>query len=262
MSTQDGKWWQKAWNPIHVKGGGWYCTKCSPGCKNCWCYSYNKRFGNGASFDDLDFDSDFFPGFELDQRILEAPFHWRKPQVIATCWLGDIFHEQIPISFVDEILEVIRQAKQHAFLVLTKRPQNFSGCDFKNLWLGLSISIQQEANEKIPILLQTPAVHRYVNLEPMLEGIDLTNIGITVESDYRGLHDLDWVLLGAESGPGRRPMKLEWARNIAQQCKAAGIPLWVKQIDINGKVSKKMEEWEPDLRVRGSGRGNIGAAMP
>lgn len=209
------------------------------------------RFGNGTPFNCL-----MYPvGFELDQRILEQPLHWRKPQVIATQWLGDLFHEQIPITFVDEILEIIRKAKQHTFLVLTKRPQNFSGSDIKNLWLGVSISTQKEADEKIPILLQTPAAHRYINLEPMLEEINLDFN--KEEPDNNGCyedrrHGINWVLMGTESGPGRRPMRSEWARSIAGQCKAADVKLRIKQLDINGKVSKKMNEWPEDLRIRES----------
>lgn len=122
-----------------------------------------------------------------------------------------------------------------------------------NVWLGLSISTQKEADEKIPILLRTPAAHRFVNIEPCLEEIDLDLN--KEEPDNNGCyedrrHSIDWILLGAESGTGRRPMKLEWARSIVDQCKAAGIKLWVKQLDINGKVSKNMNEWEPDLRIR------------
>lgn len=85
MSKQDGKFWQKAWNPLHVKGGGFFCTKTSPGCQLCWSEALNKRFGNGLPFDNRQVE------FELDQRILEAPLHWKKPRVIAIFWLGDLF---------------------------------------------------------------------------------------------------------------------------------------------------------------------------
>ena len=270
MSTQDGKWWSRSWNPLRVKGGGWYCTKISPGCSRCWSEAYNKRFGNGLPFDTREVE------FVLDQRILKAPLRWKKPRVISVQWLGDLFHEQIPPELVDDIRRIIYLAKQHIFLVLTKRPAQmawFMSLHYgqfdaghinspNNLWLGVSISTQQEANEKIPILLQTPAAHRFVNIEPMLEEINfgyITNpaIGPTqnVLGDKYAVYQnneniINWVLLGCESGPGRRPMKLEWARSIAQQCRAAGVNLWIKQLDINGKVSKDMNDWPEDLRVR------------
>jgi protein gp37 len=292
MSTQDGRWWSQAWNPIHVKGGGWHCTKISPGCAHCWAEVMNKRYGNGyddkSSFEGAYFDQRFFPGFVLDQRILEQPLHWKKPRIVAVQWLGDLFHEQIPSEFHDEILEIINRADWHKYLILTKRPQRLQdfiletsqsvGGDISrdHVWLGISICTQQEADEKIPILLQTPAAHRFVNLEPMLEPINLTRIDLdkfrapmaeshfcinSLKSYPKGKDQrprLDWVALGCESGPGRRPMKLEWARNIVEQCRVAGVPLWIKQIDPNiialwhpkTKVSKNMNEWAEIFRVR------------
>ena len=259
MSTQDGKFWEKAWNPIHVKGGGYFCSKVSPGCRGCWSEALNLRFGNGLPFDNRKVE------FELDQRILEQPLHWKKPRVIATCWLGDLFHEQIPDELRNPILSITTQCPQHRFLVLTKRAEMMNRYinkikrgviypDFNNLWLGLSICTQQEADEKIPILLQIPAAHRFVNFEPLLEAVrPWDHEPDNCPTWYDGCNcqeGIDWVLLGTESGPGRRPMKLEWARSIAEQCRSAEIPFWIKQIEVNGKVSKDMADWPADLRIR------------
>ncbi|HAX98972.1 MAG TPA: hypothetical protein DCY12_08850 [Candidatus Atribacteria bacterium] len=291
MTTKNGLFWNKSWNPVKAKGGGFFCTKISPGCQNCWSEALNLRFGNGLPFDNRQVE------FELDQRILEAPFHWRKPRIVAVQWLGDLFHEQIPYKFKKQIIEVIDWSTKHTFLILTKRPQrmlewfsykehfrvradrvseecgdtfhlNHESSDptenwpLDNLWLGVSISTQQEANEKIPILLQTPATHRFVNLEPMLEEINfsyITNPKISpthnVLGNKYGVYQysneiINWVLLGCESGPGRRPMKLEWARNIVEQCKASGVPLFIKQLDLDGKVEKDLSKFPNDLKIR------------
>ena len=136
------------------------------------------------------------------------------------------------------------------------------------LWLGVSICTQREADEKIPLLLQTPAVHHFINFEPLLENIDFrcptckgtgfygdNGPGIKDNREYVACdicHNQkpDWVQLGSESGFGRRPMKLEWARNIVKQCKAAGVKIWIKQIEINGKIEKDMNEFPEDLKLR------------
>jgi protein gp37 len=318
MSTQDGKWWNQSWNPIHVKGGGWHCTKISPGCSQCWAEQINLRF-RGSMINPPRFDNRQVE-FELDQRILEQPLHWKKSRIVAVQWLGDLFHEQILFEFIARLFSVMAHSPQNTFLLLTKRPirmneflgqvKNWEGWwthngsppekaydgngiivgygnkwPLPNVWLGVSICTQQEADEKIPILLQIPAAHRFVNLEPMLEGINIekalcncpwpedamrTRHLLSCPGDVRrpGIlkrWPLDWALLGCESGPGRRPMELKWARDIAEQCKAARIPLWVKQIEVTKfknparpgmpertktKVSKDIHDWPEDLRIR------------
>ena len=289
MTIENGKFWEKSWNPIRVKGGGYFCTKISPGCANCWSEAFNLRFGNSLLFDNRQVE------FVLDQRILEQPLHWKKPRIVAVQWLGDLFHKQIPDIFITYIWLEMSMNPQHTFLVLTKRPermsqwcyniQHLSIMDIKpiglfadsfwpipNLWLGVSVSTQQEADEKIPILLQTPAKHRFVNFEPLLEAVrPWDHSPDDCPTWYDGCNcqeGIDWVLVGAESGPGRRPMKLEWARNIVDQCKAAGVPLWIKQIevgrdinprpnkhgdvtwDVVTRVSHDMNEFPESLRVR------------
>lgn len=208
--------------------------------------------------------------FELDQHILEQPLHWRKPQVIAVQWLGDIFHEQIELSYIDHVFDLIfwDRVNHHKLLLLTKRIERAKEIlssdiyshitDADNVWLGLSISTQQEANEKIPILLQIPASHRFVNLEPMLEEVSFrwapwvkfSNEPGAINDHLDGMKGIDWVALGCESGPGRRPMNLEWAMSIAEQCKAAGVPLWIKQVNIDGKVIKDINLFPKELQIR------------
>lgn len=271
MTIENGMFWNSSWNPIHVKGGGWHCTKISPGCLHCWSESMNIRYGNKRPFKDYIYHKDTKSiskesfEFVLDQRILEQPLHWKKCRIIAVQWLGDIFHEQIPNEFIYQILNEIGLSG-HTYLILTKRPKRmkeiFDDREMitPNLWTGLSICTQQEADEKMPVLLQTPAAHRFVNFEPLLEDVgNIEHYFFSSNERYEDINgqrrhvwdkSIDWVLLGAESGPGRRPMRLEWARNISEQCKDAGIPLWIKQLDVDGKVEKDMNEFPEDLRIR------------
>lgn len=258
MTVENGQFWGKAWNPLRVKGGGWHCTKVSPGCQNCWSEALNLRFGNRIRFDHWKVE------FELDQRILEQPLHWKKPRVIATQWLGDLGHELIGDLFIKNIIFASEAYNWHKYLFLTKRIERLKNIfeelysedvrPYDNLWLGVSICTQKEADEKIPVLLKTPAVHRYINFEPLLGAVrPWDHSPDDCPTWYDGCNcqeGIDWVLLGAESGPGRRPMKLEWVRSIVEQCQSAGVPLFIKQLNINGKVSKDMNEFPEDLRVR------------
>lgn len=119
-------------------------------------------------------------------------------------------------------------------------------------WLGITAENQKAADERIPILLQIPAAVRFVILEPLLSPVDLKLVddydpigGLRTNADM-----LDWVIAGCESGPKRRPAKLKWLRDIRDQCQEAGVPLFIKQIEVSGKVSHNMNEWPEDLRIR------------
>jgi len=208
-------------------------------------------------------------GFEvtLHPECLDEPLHWRKPCRIFVCSMSDLFHPEVPFEFIDKVYYRIYRGLRHTFQVLTKRPgrmleyledetavqlrllklfpnwtpeSRLTGrFPLPNLWLGVSVENQKAADERIPKLLQIPAAVRWVSLEPLLGKIVLSMVD-----------ELDWVVIGAESGPNRRPCKLEWVRSIVAQCKAAGVPVFVKQLDIDGKVVKKIEQFPPDLKVR------------
>lgn len=182
------------------------------------------------------------------------------------CSLGDLFHADVPEEFIYRVFRIIRRAETHRFVILTKRPQKM--LDYmqertknahriagsfppRNLWLGVSVEDQRTADERIPILLRTPAAVRGVSIEPMLDSILLPSCngrpdcildGIYGHSD-KPLGGLDWVIVGCESGPRRRPCDPAWVKSIIEQCDAAGVPVFVKQLDIGGKVSHDPAEW-------------------
>lgn len=266
------------------------CTKCSPGCLNCYAEKlHNMRHQAYLAGKKLPKQyANPFSEIQLFTERLEIPLHWRKPRRILCCSMGDLFHKSVPFVFVEKVWDtmlncmniennpVVLYAKKHTFLILTKRPERLLEferwmlkkhrlIDYPNVHLGVTICTQKEADEKIPILLQIPAAHRWLSIEPMLEEINLRfpsikcgNCGFNgdacyeCETEYYKARPLgiDWVVVGCESGSNRRPCKLEWIRNIVQQGKATGVRVFVKQIEINGKVEHDIERFPEDLRVR------------
>ncbi len=251
---------------------GWYCEHSTTGCEFCYAEGMNKRLGTGLPFKPGHRkDVELF----LDDKMLLAPLRWKKPRMIFVCSMTDLFAEFVPDEWIDKVHAVMGLATQHTFQVLTKRAARMRAyfadksmgervgkvmrsldderpgwyapvCDGKrgwvevhyplpNVWLGVSAERQQEANERIPHLLQTPAAVRFVSAEPLLGPIDLTNLGdatmslnaFTGEASHLlGMRDktlgkLDWVIPGGESGPNARPFALHWADSIIHQCRAA-----------------------------------------
>lgn len=265
------------WNPIRarLKGqgpkvrSGTFCTRISPGCTHCYASTINKRFGNGLEFTVPNLEQiEFF----VDERILEQPLHQKKPCTIFVGDMFDLFHEAIPEDLIGEVFAVMEQCSQHTFQVLTKRtrrmrdilvaaadtaPQKYRGLlPLPNVWIGTSIEDQQRADERIPLLLETPAAVRFLSVEPMLEAVRIdecapyvldgneSNPGILNAFTAMVHHPLtvkfapertakpdgiSWVICGGESGPGARPMHPSWARSLRDQCVNAGIPFFFKQ---------------------------------
>jgi len=189
------------------------------------------------------------PPVLVEKRVKE-PSRRKKPAMVGTQFMGDLFHSKVPFDFVDKVMDVVATNPQHTFLVLTKRPERmfdyFYGenvLDYRgprtNLWLGVTVENQRTAVERIPLLLQTPAFVRFLSCEPLLGPIDFVEIAYSVKEFYgkkidgltlSGLWDwLHWVIVGGESGTNARPMHPDWARSLRDQCRAAGIPFHFKQ---------------------------------
>jgi len=165
--------------------------------------------------------------------------------------MGDLFHPAVPFEFIDKMMDIINICRQHTFLILTKRQKRMDSYikrigEFRihsNVHLGVSISTQAEADEKIPILLQIPVVVRWLSVEPLLENVNLLNCdGVMAFGGIYGAY-VNWIVVGCESGPQKRPCDPEWIRSIVQQCKAANVPVFVKQINVNGKVVKMPKDF-------------------
>jgi len=211
MSTNIG-WTNETWNPVTG------CSKVSAGCKNCYAEAITERFGTQK-----------FTDVTLHPDRIDRPLHWRKPRLVFVNSMSDLFHKDVPRSFQCRVFQTMKYAPQHTFQILTKRPERMRD-DLRavtrplpNVWLGVSCEDQATADERIPLLLQTPAAVRFVSCEPLLGSIDLaTRIP-------RHARFLDWVIVGGESGPNRREMDLDHLLSIVDQCKAEGVPCFVKQ---------------------------------
>ena len=239
------EWTDETWNPVTG------CTKISPGCANCYAERMAKRLsanpGVYANFRYQDFQVATW------EDRLSQPLRWKKPRMVFVCSMGDLFHTDVPWSFISRVFSVIAQTP-HTYQVLTKRPrimhdwQAWSGWLEPRVWLGTSAERQTELILREPVLMQTPAAVRFLSLEPMLGPMQI-GTGWRWSSGAE-VGNVDWIIIGCESGPNRRPMKLEWALDMVRQCQAAGVPVFVKQLDIGGKVSKNPDEWPEELRVR------------
>lgn len=223
----------------------------------------------------------------LDEGALGIPLGWKRPRRIFVNSMSDLFHEDVPWEFVDRVFAVMALARNHAFQILTKRPgrmrdymlsraksasfwkdavpegrslewEGISLVRFplRNVWLGVSVEDQRTADERIPLLLKTPTAVRFVSYEPALGPVDFHLQDSQREVIWRRLNSgsyerqiLHWIIAGGESGPGARPAHPDWFRSARDQCQAAGVAFFMKQITEKGK-KVPWEKWPEDLRVR------------
>lgn len=313
------EWTDMTWNP--VRG----CSRVSEGCRHCYAEKVAARFnGPGQAYEGLATSRGWTGKVRLIEKHLADPLRIKKPKRIFVNSMSDLFHESLSFEDIDLIFGVMALATQHAFQILTKRPQRaveyfrsfdnspaamargenfaeafgsvigdfnkwFDGCDrvaesrfwrgLPNVWLGVSVENQAVADERIPLLLQIPAVVRFLSVEPLLGDVDIsrwvaalsickscndehegyvpgpcpscgTDSLITTwgddqaerlrsgdryltpagEDDQRNGPSIHWVIVGGESGPNARPCNVVWIRSIIEQCKAASVPAFVKQL--------------------------------
>ena len=264
------EWADATWNPITG------CTPISEGCEHCYAARMAKRLAGRHGYPKND---PFRVTFHSDR--LEEPLHWKKPRKIFVCSMGDLFHEDVPREWMFAVLATMAITPSHTYLILTKRPDHMrevlqevydavpgGGWDFAlwdqwrqktlahdheqpglplpNVWLGVTAESQKTADERIPLLLDTPAALRFVSVEPMLTGVDLNERELLCHTWRRGGTIgtyLDWVICGAETGPRARPMNYDWGRELRNQCQSVDIPFFFKKG--NGG-----EEPPEDLRIR------------
>ncbi len=230
MSTQSKiEWTDITWNPVTG------CTKISHGCKNCYAERMAKRLQLMKS-------KKYQQGFSVTvhESALFDPLAWKHPKLIFVNSMSDLFHQAVPSEFIVSVFDVMNRA-QHTFQVLTKRPHRAVRMNehlhwSSNIWFGVSIESERWL-ERLQLLKKTSANVKFLSLEPLLG--PLSNIDLS---------DIDWVIVGGESGPRARPMEATWVRDIRDQCVLSDIPFFFKQW---GGVFKKKTGRELDNQVWG-----------
>lgn len=211
MAQSNIEWTNSTWNPVTG------CTKISPGCKHCYAERMAQRLQAMGQ-------PNYANGFTLTlhPNMLEKPLQWKKPQLIFVNSMSDLFHENVPLEFIQQVFSVMRQAHWHNFQVLTKRSDRVKQINHAiewptNVWMGVSVE-NQKYTYRIQDLQQTSAQIKFLSLEPLLGPLEALN-----------LEQIDWVIVGGESGPGARPVKREWVSSIRDQCVRGRVPFFFKQ---------------------------------
>lgn len=228
MSKSSIEWTEATWNPVTG------CNKISPGCKNCYAEKMAKRLKAMGQ-------RNYRNGFRLtlQPHMLELPLKWKKPQTIFVNSMSDIFHEDVPLEYIKRVFDVMAKASWHRFQVLTKRADRLEEASASlkwtpNIWMGVSVE-SEKYTHRIDHLRRTNAQIKFLSIEPLLgplRDLDLKNI--------------DWAIVGGESGVGARPMKVEWVTDIQRQCNKAGVAFFFKQW---GGVQKKRNGRELEGRT-------------
>lgn len=248
MDISTGRYWDKPWSLVSG------CTPCSPGCEHCWSAAMTHRWSYQWTKFKNNYPGQKPTGVMFNGKItvhpdrLDIPVKRRKPTVYSI-W-NDLMHKAVPNSFIGKVFEAMASCQRHTFLILTKRPERMIPFVWPdNVWTGLTVCNQAEADAKIPIFLQVPG-KKFLSIEPMLEPIDFSynrfcgimgwgppeppHPGLSRESWLKGqstwvLGKIDAVILGGETGPGARPMHPDWVRSVRDQCQSADVPFFFKQ---------------------------------
>lgn len=205
------EWTESTWNPVTG------CTKVSQGCKNCYAERMAKRLHAMRN-------RRYLNGFQvtLHHDLIDAPRGWRKPRKIFVNSMSDLFHEDIPLEFIQKIFQTMNETPQHTYQILTKRSQRAVELSpflnwTPNIWMGVSVEDEQ-VTHRIDDLKSVPAYIRFLSCEPL--------IGPLKQLNLEGIH---WVIVGGESGPRARPMNSDWVREIRDQCHLQNVAFFFKQ---------------------------------
>lgn len=211
MRTTKIEWTDKTWNPVTG------CSKQSTGCAHCYAETMAHRL---KAMGVAKYCNGFVP--TMHENSLAEPLKWKQPHTIFVCSMADLFHESVPFTFIDRVMDTIRQTKQHRYQILTKRAtrmvEYFSKVTIpENVWLGVTVEAV-EVKSRIDSLRELPASIRFLSCEPLIE--DLGELDLT---------GIDWIIVGGESGVQARPMKPEWVRSIMSQAEEQKVAFFFKQ---------------------------------
>ncbi len=214
------EWTEATWNPTTG------CDRTSPGCDHCYALTLAKRLkAMGAEKYQNDGDERTSgPGFALTthEDALSVPYGWRQPRTVFVNSMSDLFHDDVPLSFIQDVFTVMKDTPRHTYQVLTKRSRRLKSVASKlewpsNVWMGVSVE-SAKYNFRINHLRDVPAAVRFVSAEPLLGPLGQVN-----------LDGVDWVIAGGESGPKARPMDINWGRELRDHCADGGVKFFFKQ---------------------------------
>lgn len=252
-------WTDRTWNPWHG------CTQVSPGCAHCYMFREKRQYGQN-------------PELVVRSRTkFDAPLHWPDPARVFTCSWSDWFHVTAD-AWRPAAWEIIRRTPHLTYQILTKRPERIAGAlppdwgpeGYPNVWLGISAENQTMLDRRVPWLLSVPAAVRFVSAEPLLGPLDfkprphrdmclVCGEGPAAVHDHPGGYQtrgLDWIIVGGESGPKRRGMRIEWAASILAQARQAGVAFFFKQVSaarpgvVDGVPPELLVQEFPAVRAR------------
>ena len=219
MAQSSIEWTEMTWNPTTG------CSKVSQGCKFCYAEIMSQRLqAMGVEKYKDNFEVRIHPD------ALKVPYTWKTSKVVFVNSMSDLFHKEVPLSFIKKVFKVMRENPQHVFQVLTKRAERLLELDSKlkwshNIWMGVSVE-DQKVESRIDLLRQTNARVKFLSLEPLLGPLPNLN-----------LDKIDWVIVGGESGHNPRPMEVDWVLDIQEQCEKNEVAFFFKQW--GGKNKKK-----------------------
>jgi len=205
------EWTEATWNPVSG------CSKVSSGCLNCYAERMAYRLQKMGN-------SNYQNGFDvtLHPHLLKTPLSWKRPRLVFVNSMSDLFHEEIPVEFIQQVFDTMRRAYWHTFQILTKRSERLVHLAPllawpSNVWMGVSVE-DSNVVERIDHLRKVGSAVRFLSLEPLLGPLQDLN-----------LREIHWVIVGGESGPRARPMEPSWVSDIKQQCKNSHVPFFFKQ---------------------------------
>lgn len=211
MANSKIEWTENTWNPVTG------CTKISQGCAHCYAEVMSRRL---KAMGKPKYSNGFL--ITIHEECLNEPLTWNKPHTIFVCSMSDLFHEEVPFTFIDKVMDIIRKTPQHRYQLLTKRAERMAKYFHThnvpaNAWLGVTVEAQS-SKPRIDCLRDLPAPIRFLSCEPLIEDLGELN-----------LDNIDWVIVGGESGPQARPMKEDWVLSIQEQTERQGSAFFFKQ---------------------------------
>ena len=251
MKNSKIEWTDDTWNPIRG------CSRVSEGCRFCYAEGVAGRFsGPGMPYEGLttrgkDGQPRWNNEIMLVPHMLKKPLSWKQPRRIFVNSMSDLFHEKVPFDYIQQVFDVMRQASWHEFQILTKRAKRLAELAAQlewtdNIWMGVSIE-DARVVDRADALREVPAAIRFLSLEPLIGPIPDLN-----------LDELNWAIIGGESGNHARIMEPEWAIDLLNQCSSANVPCFVKQMGTQWAKGKRLKDtkggdindFPPSLQVR------------